>query len=119
MPGTIQNELGTISISEDVAATIAGSTTVESYGVVGMAAQKTGDSIFELLGRENLRKGVAVKFVENACVVDLHIIVEYGVSIGAVAQNVIDNVTYRLRDALGLAVSAVNVHVEGVRIQRS
>ena len=105
MPGTIQNELGTISISEDVAATIAGSTTVES--------------IFELLGRENLRKGVAVKFVENACVVDLHIIVEYGVSIGAVAQNVIDNVTYRLRDALGLAVSAVNVHVEGVRIQRS
>ena len=61
-----------------------GSTTVESYGVVGMAAQKTGDSIFELLGRENLRKGVVVKFVENACVVDLHIIVEYGVSIGAV-----------------------------------
>lgn len=119
MPGITKNDLGTISIAEEVAATIAGITTVESYGVVGMAAQRAGESFFELLGRENVRKGVVVSFVDNACVADLHIIVEYGVSISAVAQNVIDNVTYCLRDTLGLDVSAVNVHVEGVRIQRS
>ena len=118
MPGTIKGELGAITIAEDVVATITGYTTVENYGVVGMAAQGAGESFFSLLGIENLKKGVSVQVVDDACVIDVYIIVQYGVSIHAVAQNVIENVTYRVREATGLAVSSVNVHVEGVRVQQ-
>jgi len=119
MSGTIKTNLGVITISDDVIATIAGYTAVENYGIVGMSARKAGDSFFELLGRENIRKGVSVTVSEDACVIDLYVIVEYGVSIHAVARNVIENVTYRVREYAGLAVSSVNVHVEGVRVQNS
>lgn len=119
MPGTMKNELGLISVSDDVVAAIAGYTTVENYGIVGMSAQKAGESFFELLGRENIRKGVAVQIEGDSCVIDVFVIVQYGVSLHAVAQNVIENVTYRVRDYTGLAVSSVNVHVEGVRVQHN
>ncbi|MGI6151817.1 MAG: Asp23/Gls24 family envelope stress response protein [Christensenellales bacterium] len=119
MSGTIKTNLGLITISDDVIATIAGYTAVENYGIVGMSAQRAGESFFELLGRENIKKGVSVSVDEDSCVIDLYVIVEYGVSLHAVAQNVIENVTYRVREYAGLAVSSVNVHVEGVRVQQS
>ncbi len=40
MSGTIKSNLGLITISDDVIATIAGYTAVENYGIVGMSAQK-------------------------------------------------------------------------------
>lgn len=119
MSGTIKNSLGLITISDDVISTIAGYSAVENYGIVGMSAQRAGESFFEFLGRENVRKGVTVSMGEDACAIDLYVIVEYGVSLHAVAQNVIENVTYRVREFTGLAVSSVNVHVEGVRVQQN
>ena len=119
MPGTIKAELGSIVIAEDVIATVTGHTAVENYGVVGMAAQTAGEKFFSLLGSDNIKKGVSVQVVDDACIIDLHIIVQYGVSIHAVAQNIIENVSYRVRETTGLAVSSVNVHIEGVRVQNS
>ena len=113
-----ENIPGSLSVSNDVIADIAGYAAMSCYGVVGMAAQGAGESFFSLLGIENLKKGVSVQVVDDACVIDVYIIVQYGVSIHAVAQNVIENVTYRVREATGLAVSSVNVHVEGVRVQQ-
>ena len=119
MPGIINNSLGNITIADDIVATVAGYATVENYGIVGMASKKAGEGLWELLGRGNARKGVRVAITENACVIDLFVIVEYGVSLSAVAQNVIENVTYRVHDTTGLDVSSVNVHVEGVRVQQA
>ncbi len=119
MSATVKNNLGLITISDDVIATIAGYTTVENYGIVGMSGKKAGENIFELLGRENIRKGVAVAVNGDSCSIDVYVIVEYGVSLHAVAQNVIENVTYRVREFAGIAVSSVNVHVEGVRVQQN
>ena len=120
MPISVSGELGNISVTNDIIATIAGYATIENYGIVGMASQRiTADGIAELLGRENLKKGVVVTTVEDRITIDLYVIVEYGVSISAVAQNVIQNVTYRIKDLTGFIVEAVNVHVEGVRVQQS
>ena len=46
---------------------------------------------------------------------DFHIIVSYGVSIMAVADNLVETVKYRVEDFTGLEVQKVNVYVEGVR----
>ena len=70
-----------------------------------------------MLGVENVRQGVVIATQEDSVKVDLHVMIQYGVSIIAVAENVIHNVSYRLEEATGVQVSSVNVHVEGVRVQ--
>ncbi len=110
------NSLGIIEISDEVIATIAGLAAVKCYGIVGMASKRAGDGIVQLLGFEKLSRGVKVHTEEEQTAIDLFIIVEYGVSISAVAQNVIEAVKYNVENDTGLTVSRVNVTVESVRV---
>lgn len=111
----IKNSLGEIQISKEVIATIAGNAAMECYGLVGMASRKISDGITELLGRENIARGVEVKISEDMLTVDLYIIVQYGTKIHEVAHNVIEKVTFVLKNTLGFNPDKVNVIVHGVR----
>lgn len=51
MNGTLNNKLGKVSISSDVVAQYAGSTAVECFGIVGMAAVSMKDGLVKLLKR--------------------------------------------------------------------
>ena len=63
MPGTINNEYGKVTISEDIIATVAGYAATENYGVVGMSAKTATDAILKLVGSEaNKKRGVKVSF---------------------------------------------------------
>ncbi len=112
----IKNELGTISVLEDVITTVAGYAAVECIGIVAMASKRATDGLVELLGRENLKRGVRVALGEESVSISLYIIVEYGVSIAAVAKNVIETVKYRVESMVGAKVDKVNVTVEGIRV---
>ena len=64
MPGTINNEYGKVTISEDIIATVAGYAATENYGVVGMSAKTATDAILKLVGSEaNKKRGVKVSFL--------------------------------------------------------
>ena len=110
------NALGEIVISDEVLATLAGVTAVKCYGIVGMASKRASDGIVQLLGIENLSRGVKVQTTEDDIEIDLFIIVEYGVSISTVAKNVIETVKYSVENFTGLTVDRVNVFVESVRV---
>ena len=117
MAGTIINELGKITIGEDIIANIAGFAATENYGVVGMSAKKATDALLELVGSDSNRKrGVKVTFLEDSDVadVDLYVTMVYGVSLAAVAKNTIDNVRYRVEEMSGIKVNSVNIHVESI-----
>ena len=118
MSAVLQNNRGKIIYSDDCISSLAGVTTTECYGVVGMSSQKATDGIVQLLKGENLKKGVIVK-TDNSDVVtiDRFIIVEYGVSIAAVASSIIQTVKYKVEKATGLNVKQVNVMVNGIRVQ--
>lgn len=111
----MENILGQVDISEEVIATIAGAAAIECYGLVGMASRKISDGVSGLLKRENLAKGVTVTFQDDAVVIDLNIIVGYGVKISEVAANVMGRVHYTVESMTKLKVSEVNVNVQGVR----
>lgn len=111
----LENKLGQVDISEEVIATIAGAAAIECYGLVGMASRKISDGVSGLLKRENLAKGVIVTFQDETVVIDLNIIVGYGVKISEVATNVMDRVRYTVETMTGLKVTEVNVNVQGVR----
>ncbi len=112
---TMDTKLGEVLVNTDVIAKCAGSAAVECFGVVGMAAISVKDGITKLLKLENLNQGVKVIINDDKITINLHIIVSYGVSISAVAENLIENVKYKVSELTGMFVEAVNVYVEGVR----
>jgi uncharacterized alkaline shock family protein YloU len=110
------NELGQVNISDEVIGIIAGVAAMECYGLVGMANRNIQDGISELLRREQLNRGVDVQVEPDGVVLDLYIIVEYGINITEVAHNVMDKVKYTVENQVGVNVGRVNVHVQGVRV---
>jgi len=111
-----RNSLGEIIISDEVLATLAGISAMECYGIVGMAAKRPTDGLVELLGLENLSRGVKVYTQDNEVYINLYIIVEYGISIATVAKNVMETVKYNIENFTGMSVKRVDINVEGVRV---
>ena len=58
-------------------------------------------------GADNLLIGIEI---------DFHVIISYGVSIAAVADNLIENVKYKVSEFTGLEIKKINIYVEGVRV---
>jgi len=116
MNGILNNKLGKVSISSEVVAQYAGSTAVECFGIVGMAAVSMKDGLVKLLKRESLTHGINVDIKENKISIDFHVIVSYGVSISAVSDNLIESVKYRVEEFTGMEVEKINIFVEGVRV---
>ncbi|MCH1983557.1 Asp23/Gls24 family envelope stress response protein [Ruminococcus sp. OA3] len=116
MKGRINTELGEISINPDVIAMYAGSVAVECFGIVGMAAVNMKDGLVKLLKRESLKHGINVALNDNKISLDFHVIVSYGVSILAVADNLISSVRYKVEEFTGLEIEHINILVEGVRV---
>lgn len=115
--GMMNTNLGNVQIDNDVIAKYAGSSAVECFGIVGMAAVNVKEGFAKLLKRENIRRGVGVTVSsDNKITIDLHVIVSYGVSISAVTDNLISNVKYKVEEFAGLSVERINVYVEGVRV---
>lgn len=112
----IKNDIGTIYITEDVLLKVVGYAALECYGIVGMAAKRSTDGIVQLMGRENLGRGVRIQAMDDSVIVDLYIIVEYGISISAVASTIIDQVKYKIEHLTGVTVSRVNVSIEDIRV---
>ena len=116
MKGRINNKLGEIRIGSEVIALYAGMTAVECFGIVGMAAVSMKDGLVRLLKRESITKGINVRIEDNRISLDFHVIVAYGVSICAVADNLIENVKYKVEAFTGMEVDKINIYVEGVRV---
>ncbi len=117
MNGILNNELGKVSISSEVVAQYAGSTAVECFGIVGMAAVSMTDGLVKLLKGDSLTRGIKVEIDnDNKIELDFHVIVSYGVSISTVADNLIENVKYKVSEFTGLEIKKINIYVEGVRV---
>jgi len=119
MQPKIKTELGTINIENEVVARIAGLAAMECYGVVGMAAKSIRDGLAYLLRRESLSKGVIIQATEaGELTIGLHIIVDYGTNLAAIADTLQSNVRYVVEESIGMCVREVNIFIESVRIEQ-
>ena len=109
---TQETRLGTIEISPTAVATIAGQVVLECYGVVGISSR----GLAEVLYRDHRHQGVEVRFRNGAIIIDIYVVMEYGVRILTVARNVMQRVKFGVEHALGVPVEQVNVHVQGLRV---
>lgn len=112
------NENGSITIDDQALGTLAGLAAMECYGVVGMASRNATQGIFELLKMEQLTKGIKVTTIDDKISIDLYIVLQYGVKISAVADNVISRIKYSVETFSGVCVDNVNIFVQGIRVQK-
>jgi uncharacterized alkaline shock family protein YloU len=118
MPVKNQTQIGNIIIDDNVIAKIAGISAMESYGIVGMASKNAKDGLFELLKSDYLVKGIKVHSNDDILNIDLHVILEYGVKISVVANNIIERVKFNVEELTGYKVNQINVHVQGIRVEK-
>ena len=113
----LKTKYGTIDISNEVIATIAGGAAIDCYGIVGMASKnQIKDGLTEILRKENFTRGVIVRQEGEQVHIDMYIIVSYGTKISEIAHNVQSQVKYTLNQTVGLNVSSLNIYVQGVRV---
>lgn len=112
---SMDTHMGNISIGHEAIAQFAGSVAMECFGIVGMAGMNVKDGFIKLLKKESMTRGIQVAFKNNKMILDFHVIISYGVSILAVADNLIDSVKYKVEEFTGIEVEKINIFVEGVR----
>lgn len=110
-----EETFGRIDISPTAVATIVGQAVNQCYGVVGMAGKNLVYDIAHTLSRDG-RRGIDVHFENDAIMIDVYVIVEYGTRIRAVAESIQNTVKFHVEKTMGLPVKAVNVYVQGLRL---
>ncbi|CAA9585770.1 MAG: FIG001802: Putative alkaline-shock protein [uncultured Thermomicrobiales bacterium] len=111
---TASGATGKVEISRAAIASIAHGALMESYGVVGMAPSGLRGNLAYYLRQDDPRRGIAVEVSDEQITITLSVILEYGVRISEVAQNVMGSVKFAVERALGMKVVAVNVYVQGL-----
>ena len=107
-----------LTISEDVIGIIAGLAAAEVEGVSGMTLGFV-DGINQILGsNKKYSKGVKIELEGNDVVIDLFVIVKYGVKIPDVAFSIQNSVKGSVETMTGLKVKAVNINVQGVTFEK-
>jgi uncharacterized alkaline shock family protein YloU len=109
-------DLGRIQVSPRVVATIAAHAAADCYGIVGMAAQGLREGLAQRLHRDSVHRGVDVELREDGVAISLYVIVEFGIRVSEVSQNLTNAVRYSIERTLGLPVVEVNIHVQGVHV---
>ncbi|MCL2562695.1 MAG: Asp23/Gls24 family envelope stress response protein [Oscillospiraceae bacterium] len=114
---TRMSEQGIVYISEDVVAAIVAEAVREVDGVGGFATSLGGE-IAERLGKKPGTRGVKIAFAENEVVVEVFVLVQYGVVISDVAASVQESVASIVEAITGVRVKAVNVTVCGIAFSK-
>jgi len=112
-----EEELGAVSISEEVLAAIAAAAAIEVEGVGGLG-YGLGNDLAAVIGRKMLARGVRLSVEEDDVSVDLAILVKYGYVVPDVAKAVQEAVAGAVENTSGLHVRSVNVAVAGVNFQK-
>jgi uncharacterized alkaline shock family protein YloU len=107
---------GKIEVSPQAIRTIAGRAVVECYGVVGIAARRLHNGMAEVLPPQRYHRGIVVHFSNGQIIIDLYVVMEYGLRISEIAHNIMSSVKFAVEQMLGVPVVQVNVNVQGLRI---
>jgi len=102
----------TIVIAPGVLITIARYATLEVEGVACMGPIPT--DVLRLFRRMPAAHGVVLDIDDNQVTIELYIVVKPNVSMREVAREVQRAVTRRIKELVGMDVTAVNIHIHDV-----
>jgi uncharacterized alkaline shock family protein YloU len=109
---------GKVIVSARAIGSVAYQATLGCYGMVELVPQGLRSRVGRRFGHPpppDARDGIAVQMDGDRVTITLHVVVEYGLPIAAVAHNAIRTVYFAIEQAFALRPVAVNVHVHGLR----
>ncbi|MEG0272939.1 MAG: Asp23/Gls24 family envelope stress response protein [Hydrogenoanaerobacterium sp.] len=114
----LTTHLGTTNISQVYFANLVGHVASECFGVAGMSNTDATQGLRTMLTqKESPDHGVRVRLDGNKLLVDLHIIVSYGVNISAIVKSIVNKVRYSIEEATDMEVAKVNVFVDSMKTE--
>ena len=111
------DEKGSINISEDVVAIIAAAAAAEVEGVYEPFIAP-GKETTNMLGRRGAPKGVKLCIDGDDIIIDINVITRMGYSVSEIGTEVQKAVMSAVEDATGVAVTAVNVNICGIALDK-
>ena len=110
-----ETRLGKIDISQEYLSKLIGHEVTSCFGVVGMVPSGNKQRIFNRLYKnEPLNTGIKVYGNNENIIVELHIMVTYGMNINAIAASITEKVKYAVKEAAGITVDKVIIKVDGI-----
>ncbi len=100
-----------LSISEEVIATIAEKVVLNVAGVFSLSGG------LNVLGKKIGTQGIKVDITKKDVLLDIYIVVNYGVKIPDIAWEIQDKVKKELENMTGMTVTTVNVHIQGINYE--
>nr|WP_219914635.1 Asp23/Gls24 family envelope stress response protein [Thalassobacillus sp. CUG 92003] len=110
------SQLGVVEIAPEVIEVIAGIAATEVNGVASMRGN-FASGVVERLGKKNHGKGVKVELREDGILIDIYVIMDFGISIPDTAQKIQDNTRQALKNMTALEISEINIHVVGIQME--
>ncbi len=107
--------LGKIEVLPNAIHSIAVQAVCGCYGVVGIAAPRLHNGQAVLLTDGQSNQGVQVRMVNDQIILEVYVVLEYGLRISEIARNIMSSVKYSTEKMLGVPVAQVNINVQGLR----
>lgn len=98
-------KLGRVEITPEALIELVSLTALECYGIVGLVRRSPWSD-----------PGVEISWAGPELIINLYVIMEYGVRITEVAYNLKERIKYVVEKNLGIPVAQVNVYVQDLRV---
>jgi len=121
---TIKTDLGEINVTGETIGSIVSLNLADVKGVVG--SRKTIiKEITDMLrgdtsenGIEETSRTIKVEIKDNKPLINLYIVIKYGVRIPDIAWDIQSRVKEGLREKLGTDINGINIHVQGIQFPK-
>ncbi len=110
------NALGDVKINHDVIARIVHLSCIEVQGVHSVGG---GFSFSDLIPAKSSSKGVRISEDEAGYIIEVRVIMEFGVEMGKVAQEIQRRVSAQIDKMTSSPVSKIDVIIEGIETEES
>lgn len=108
---------GQIQISDEVISIIAGTAAAETEGV-SLPSSAPVSSVKGFFGKKNQSKGVKVTVEENTALIEIELVVKFGINIKNACEEVQQKVKNAVETMTGLTVSGVNINVTAIMVEK-
>lgn len=121
---TIKTELGEISVTEETIGNIVSLNLADVKGVVGSRKSIIKEITDMLRGDtseneiDEASRNIKVEIKDNKPLINLYIIIKYGVRIPDIAWDIQSRVKEGLMKKLGIDINEIDIHVQGIQFPK-
>lgn len=106
-----KENVGSLKISEEVIASVAGFAAAEVEGVASVAQDNS--NLKNFLSKNFLRP-ITIELSDDTATVSMNITVKYGFNVSDTAEKVQNNVKSAIQNMTGVTVTRVNINITGI-----